>query len=125
MLIIHAPLAMLMANLLLTQFTSPFIFAVTARTCLRILSLNIAFNGAIHYGIGGALYEISSLGHLQRQHGKQVMYSFIPGMLAYGITSSMLLCSPLTIEPLCIGFASLSFLQVYTFLVDKRYVSKE
>lgn len=32
-------------------------FAYVARTCLRLLGLNIAFNGAIHYGFGAVSYE--------------------------------------------------------------------
>ena len=32
----------------------PYTFAFVARTCLRMLSLNISFFGGIHYGLASA-----------------------------------------------------------------------
>lgn len=35
----------------------PARFAFIARSCLRLLSLNISFFGGIHYGLGSAAYD--------------------------------------------------------------------
>jgi hypothetical protein len=40
-----------------TGFVDPAQFAYLARTCLRILALNISFMGGIHYGLASATYE--------------------------------------------------------------------
>lgn len=85
----------------------------------------LAFQGGIHYGISGALYEISTLKDLQRKHAIQCLYSFLPGVLAYSITSIILLSSPLTLQTLILGFCGLSLTQLVSFLVDKRYVKSE
>jgi len=36
---------------------NPDTFAYAARTCMRLLSLNIAFFGGIHYGLASATYD--------------------------------------------------------------------
>ena len=38
-------------------FVDPHTFAYLARTCVRLLSLNIAFFGGIHYGLASAAYD--------------------------------------------------------------------
>ena len=38
-------------------FVDPAMYAMMARSSLRLLSLNIAFYGGIHYGLGSATYE--------------------------------------------------------------------
>ena len=35
----------------------PAHFAFVARSCLRMLSLNLAFLGGVHYGLGSAVYD--------------------------------------------------------------------
>lgn len=91
---LYGPLCLMTGSLVLTQFTSVYAFNLTAKTCLRLLALNIGFTGAINYGIGGALYEISNLAYLKRLHSYQIMYSFLPGILAFGAIQ-MLLMSPI------------------------------
>lgn len=38
-------------------FIDPVTFAAVARTSIRLLSLNMAFAGGVHFGFGAALYE--------------------------------------------------------------------
>lgn len=40
-----------------TGVVDPAQFAYLARTCMRILALNISFMGGIHYGLASATYE--------------------------------------------------------------------
>lgn len=35
----------------------PAHFAFIARSCIRMLSLNLAFLGGVHYGLGSAVYD--------------------------------------------------------------------
>lgn len=116
---------MMTGSLIFTQFTTAAAFAYTAKTCLRLLSLNIAFKGAVHYGIGGALYEISTLPYLKRIHSYQVMYSFLPGVLSFGIVQNLLSRPEVTQELLMGSFGALSILQIASFIIDKRYIGKE
>lgn len=37
----------------------PANFAFVARSCLRLLSLNISFFGGIHYGLASATYDVA------------------------------------------------------------------
>lgn len=120
-----APITLMVGSLVMTQFTSPVEFSITARTCLRLLNLNIAFNGGVHYGIGGALYEIASLEHLRKAAKRQVIYSFIPGISSYIITYWMLLADPLSITVLTTGFASLGIIQTASYIHDRRFVKAE
>jgi len=39
------------------EFVDPATYAFLARSALRLLSLNIAFYGGIHYGLASATYE--------------------------------------------------------------------
>jgi hypothetical protein len=39
---------------------NPENFAFTARSCLRLLNLNLAFTGGVHYGLGAAVYETAA-----------------------------------------------------------------
>ena len=41
------------------ELVNPDNFKYMARAALRLLSLNIAFIGGIHYGLGAAMYEIA------------------------------------------------------------------
>lgn len=40
-------------------FVDPASFAYLARTSVRLLALNVAFHGGIHYGLGAANYELA------------------------------------------------------------------
>ena len=53
------------------------------------------------------------------------MYSFAPGIAAFGTTYWILLSSPLTLPTLCTGFAALSLIQIASVLIDLRYVRRE
>jgi hypothetical protein len=62
--LMSAPLFMLTAYLATVApgatnpaFCNPETFAYFARTAVRLLSLNIAFMGGIHYGFAAATYE--------------------------------------------------------------------
>ena len=123
--ILYGPITVMALKLAFSQFTSPVDFWLTARACLRILSLNLAFMGGIHYGIGGALYEISTLRYLQKEAGRQVMYSFIPGIAAFGIVTWMLNVNPLTVGTLISGFALLNLINILSMFVDIHYIRSE
>lgn len=122
LLLLYGPLTAMTLSLTLTQFASPIAFMLTAKTWLRILCLNTAFNGGIHYGIGAALFEISSLKSLQDLYSRQVIYSLIPGVIAFGITEYMILTSPLTLQAWAVSFLAMSTLQVFMMLKDRNYV---
>lgn len=92
---------------------------------MRILGLNIAFMGGIHYGIGGALYEISTLRYLQKEAARQVMYSFIPGIAAFAIVSWVLHANPLTVGTLISGFIFLNLINIISMFVDLKYIRNE
>lgn len=47
----------MLSPMLDSGMVDPARFAYLARTSLRLLGLNIAFNGGIHYGLGSAFYE--------------------------------------------------------------------
>jgi len=61
--VLSAPLLFSTAYLsLLTPMVSaglidPYAFATVARTCVRLLALNISFVGGVHYGLAAANYE--------------------------------------------------------------------
>ena len=124
-LILYGPLTIMTLKLAIFQFTSPIEFWITARTCLRILCLNYAFLGGIHYGIGGALYEISTLKHLRTEAVRQVLYSFVPGITAFGIVTWMLNANPLTVGVLITGFVSLNIINILSMFIDVSYGRNE
>ena len=88
--ILYTPLTLMVLNLIFGSFTTATAYCYTARTALRILSLNIAFEGGIHYGIGGALYEISTLPEPKISSRNQVLYSIIPGVSSFMIINWLL-----------------------------------
>jgi len=78
-----------------------------ARGALRLLSLNLAFIGGIHFGLGAAMYEIA-IDEKDFQFNKyQMIYSIMPATFAFAATSFMLFASPLTIKHVIFGFSSL------------------
>ena len=54
---VTAYLAMLAPMASNPVFVDPVQFAYLARSAIRLLSLNIAFIGGIHYGLASATYE--------------------------------------------------------------------
>ena len=71
-------------------FVDPAMYATLARTALRLLSLNIAFYGGIHYGLASATYETAITEEELKKIKYQMMYSFVPGLVALATTQMML-----------------------------------
>jgi len=65
----------------------PANFAFVARSCLRLLSLNIAFLGGVHYGLGAATYDTARSEEERKAIEAQLAFSFVPAVLA-GAASS-------------------------------------
>ena len=57
LLVISAYLGLLAPMAANPAFVDPVQFAYLARSAVRLLSLNIAFIGGIHYGLASAIYE--------------------------------------------------------------------
>ena len=113
-LVMTFPLAFLTLNLLAfapfaanPELINPEYFQYMARAALRLLSLNLAFIGGVHYGLGAAMYEIA-IDEKDFQFNKyQMIYSMMPATIALAATSFMLFASPLTIKHVVFGFSSL------------------
>jgi hypothetical protein len=71
-------------------------FAFVARSCLRMLSLNISFFGGIHYGFAAASYDVARSESEKKAVSFQMMYSFVPAIMAYSCTNFLLFSSPIT-----------------------------
>ena len=67
----------------------PVTFAYVARSSLRLLSLNVAFFGGIHYGLGSAFYDTVYTEEDLKATRYQIAYSFVPA--AMSVTSSMMI----------------------------------
>jgi len=76
-------------------FVDPATYAFLARSALRLLSLNIAFYGGIHYGLASATYETAITEEELSNIKRQMMYSFVPGVIALGASQMILFASPL------------------------------
>ena len=76
-------------------FVDPVHYAFMARSALRLLALNIGFYGGIHYGMASATYETAITEEELKRIKYQMMYSFVPGMIALGTTQMMLFACPL------------------------------
>ena len=93
-----------------------------ARASLRLLSLNMAFIGGIHYGLGAAMYEIA-MDEKDFQFNKyQMLFSFVPAAVSLAATSFMLFASPLTVKHVTLGFTSLMLAQLVTVKFDRNCV---
>lgn len=92
----------------------PAMYATLARTALRLLSLNIAFYGGIHYGLASATYETAITEEELKRIKYQMMYSFVPGAIALGTSQMLLFASPLTLGHIVFGFTSLMLTQFTT-----------
>ena len=98
---IMAPMA---ANAALVD---PAHFAFVARSSLRMLSLNLAFLGGVHYGLGAATYDTARSDSERKQIEYQIMYSFVPAIVASISSSVLLFSSPLTFKVVLYSFTSL------------------
>lgn len=98
---VMAPLA---ANATLVD---PAHFGFVARSCLRMLSLNIAFLGGTHYGLGAAVYDTAKSEEEKKQIEYQLLYSFVPGTIACVSSSLVLFSTPLTLQMVMYGFTSM------------------
>lgn len=76
-------------------FVDPATYAFLARSALRLLSLNIGFYGGIHYGLASATYETAITEEEISRVKHQMMFSFVPAVVALGTTQMMLFASPL------------------------------
>ena len=76
-------------------FVDPVQFGYLARSAIRLLSLNVAFMGGIHYGFAAAAYETATSDEELKRVKYQMIYSFIPAAMAFSSTSFLLFASPL------------------------------
>jgi len=88
-------------------FCNPESFAYFARTAVRLLSLNIAFMGGIHYGFAAATYETAITPEEKARIKYQMVYSFMPATFSFLASSTLLFASPLTLPTVVWGFTSL------------------
>ena len=75
----------------------PNTFAYVARSCLRLLSLNMSFIGGIHYGFASAGYDTARNDDEKRRISMQMFYSFCPAIMAFSASNLMLFSNPLTV----------------------------
>ena len=99
-----ALLAPIAANATLVD---PNTFAYMARTCMRLLSINLAFFGGIHYGLGSATYDTARTDEERRAINLQIGYSFVPALMAFASSNYLLFSSPLTLPIIIYSFTSL------------------
>lgn len=103
----------------------PAHFGFVARSCLRMLSLNVAFLGGVHYGLGAATYDVAKSDAERKQIEYQLLYSFVPAAMASIASSFILFQSPLTLKVVVYGFTSLLLTQAITSRFDAHCVKKE
>ena len=85
----------------------PTYYAFLSRSALRLLSLNLAFYGGIHYGLASATYETAITEEELNRVKYQMLYSFVPGIVAFSTSQIMLFSCPLQISHIVVGFTSL------------------
>ena len=82
-------------------------FAFVARSCLRLLSLNISFFGGIHYGLASATYDVARSEEEKKNVSMQMLYSFVPAIMAFSTTNFLLFSSPITEGTVIYAFTTL------------------
>jgi hypothetical protein len=97
---------------------NPDTFAYMARTCVRLLSLNISFFGGIHYGLASATYDTARSDEEKKGVSLQMMYSFVPALLAFSSSSFLLFSCPLTSPTVVYAFSSLMITQLVALRFD-------
>ena len=85
---------------------------------MRLLSLNITFLGGIHYGFGSAIYDVARDAEEKKGARYQIMYAFLPGIMAFGSTNLMLFAAPLTLKEVTMGFTALMLTQTVGIKFD-------
>jgi len=89
------------------QFVDPTNFASLARTCVRLLALNISFIGGIHYGLAAATYETAVTDEELRSIKYQMIYSFVPAGISFSCVTFLLFSNPLTVYSVIVAFTGL------------------
>ena len=89
------------------EIATATMYAYIARSCVRLLALNLAFIGGIHYGFSSAIYETAVGDQELKQVKYQMVYSFLPAALAFSFCQMMLMASPLNIPTVVVGFSGL------------------
>lgn len=95
-------------------FVDPVNFAYVARSSIRLLALNIAFIGGVHFGLGAATYETVTEEEDLKRIKYQMVYSVVPAAMSMASTSFLLYASPLTAPHVVMGFTSLMLTQLVT-----------
>ena len=103
----------------------PHTFAYVARTCVRLLSLNISFFGGIHYGLAAATYDTARSADERKAVSYQMFYSFVPALMAFASSNFLLFSSPLNPNVIMYAFSSLMVTQLVTLKFDHHCVDKE
>ena len=85
----------MMAPLVSGGLVDPASFAYTARTCVRLLALNLSFIGGIHYGFASATYETATTDSELKNIKYQMIYSFIPATFSFSCAALLLNSTPL------------------------------
>ena len=118
-------LAMISPFAMNAQMVDPNQFAYIARTCVRMLSLNISFFGGIHYGLATAAYDTARSDQESSQINLQLVYSFVPAIAAFSASNFLLFSMPLTQNTVMFCFSSLMLTQFLTLKFDQHCVRKE
>ena len=103
----------------------PANFAFVARSCLRLLSLNISFFGGIHYGLASATYDVARTEEEKKAISFQMMYSFVPAIMAFSCSNFLLFSSPITEGTIIYSFTTLMLTQMVSLKFDHHTVRKE
>jgi hypothetical protein len=80
-----------------TTLVDPNEFATLARTCIRLLSLNLSFIGGIHYGLASAQWDTARNAEEEKKVTYQIGYSFVPAIMAFCSSNFLLFSSPMTV----------------------------
>lgn len=100
-------------------------FAYMARSCLRLLSLNISFFGGIHFGFASAAYDVANGSEELKKVQLQMFYSFVPAIAAFCSSSFLLFQAPLTVGGITYAFTSLMLTQLISLKFDHHCVKNE
>ena len=109
----------------ISTVVDPHSYAYVARTCVRLLSLNISFFGGIHYGLASATYDTARDPEEQRAVTIQMMYSFFPALMSFSASNFLLFSSPLGLSTVVYAFTSLMITQLLSLKFDTYCVKKE
>lgn len=85
----------------------PARFAYVARTCVRLLALNVSFMGGIHYGFGSAMYETEENEDNLTTAKMQMVYSVVPACTSVAAAYTLLYTTPMSPPAVIFGFTSI------------------